>query len=221
MKQIHYKAYHYAKRSIGYTYEFNGFESHDQDGEKKKLERIIVGMLGQYWVYEVCRLNNIPFLEDYSNSTETDEMDVIVCNYSCDIKTSRNGVTPPQVSSHLRHVKNRPDYYIFLKTSSYKLGGAMIIPLGIITYQDFWNNCMSVPKGKKIPGTNIDNLFAETNVIDESRLHPFDDAIRNLYLRCVLNPYLPILEKKMDTHNRMLKSFAEGILLILDQLKDK
>ena len=203
MKLIYFRSKRYAEDSIKYTFEYDNFKGGDTS---KKLDRITVGRLGQEGVYTVCRKNNIFFVEDMTPPQKKDEFDAVIYGKIFDIKTSKGGMMPPQVASHL--ISEKVDFYCFVKTSSYDTNEfSQVIPIGIMTYFDFWNDSTRIKKGEIIPTTNIINKFSNTNILtfdNAKNVIDFDTAFLNLRDRSVLGSALSDINVKFDTIIRML-----------------
>jgi len=169
------RAKKYAEQSLRNTHDYGGWK--DESQTDRKRQRIMTGRFGQLWVYEFCKLNNIPSEHDNSSVYEADDFDIKIMGYSVDVKTTTvNGICC-QVNPALK--SKNIDYYCFLKTDKQY---SFSEPLGLIEKGEYYKNAILIPNGAKFPGTSIENKYHSGSYIleDIACLIPFEEGLFSL-----------------------------------------
>ncbi len=167
ISQINYMAWFYYMMSKGHAGEMGMFvnipedtvaETNEKIGEEG--EKIYRDHRGQEWVHKVCEMNLVPFSRDSLHGK--------IVRTLCEVKTSKNGITPFQVEK-----RNQVQYYIFLDTYQ---NDTLIKSLGVIPCAEYWSNCN--------PSDNDTMVLNETG--QKSLLMDFED-----FLEMVVRDYIP------------------------------
>lgn len=161
----------YARLSLAHTHNYNGWG----DGHKKR-ERIETGRCAQLWLACFCRVNGIMARLDDTDYRRPDETDVTIAGVDVDVKASTIAIMPPQVNAAVVE-RSHGGYYCFTVIDE-KL--RWIMPLGFIAAADFERQAVCVRRGERIPGTKIDQRFADTSYFLplDKPLVPFEVVVR-------------------------------------------
>lgn len=191
----------YAEMSFDYTKDFKGWEQESDDDRQKKIDRIIIGRMGQLWLRRLCDLNYIPAADELSDSKTADSYDVSIGGYRFDTKITRNGTIVGQVNESLRDKDIH--YFCFLKTTCYEIDKTLIESYGVIRAKDYWKHCQHIAQDEIIPGTHfINNFECGTNVIDKSHLKPLEYVLTLISKKRTMEFVEPELKK---LENRLKK----------------
>jgi hypothetical protein len=164
------KAREYAHKSLEHTLSYWGW--HDEDNTDKQLNRITSGVFGQYWLSEVCRLNDIPYELDNSAYTDPDEYDLLLGagRRITDVKSACNSNLKMQINAALKTRAIDTYCFLFLEKDLSK-----VEPYGFISKPDYYEHARFIPEGAFFPGTGLTNRFNNGSYILE--LHKWNHLV--------------------------------------------